>query len=253
MLQRIAAEEAERLALWAPVLFGAGCALGLGPFVLAPLWAGFAAALGFGLLAGGLTVAAARRGGGLLTLAAGIALAAGLVALGVCAAGAKVRAVDGPVAPTFMGVAEIDGWVSGIDRGPSGPRLTLRVARLGALLPEETPHAVRLTLREVAAPAVGAAVRCRAFLQPPPGPVLPGGYDFQRRAPRRRGGALHWRSGSKRPARAPSPPSRAMPPARAAPCLAPSPLATGPACRTKRRRRCRPPVLPICCRYPGCI
>lgn len=182
MLQRIAAEEAGRLALWAPVLFGAGCALGLGPAVALPLWAGFIAALGFGLLASGLALAAARRGGGLLALGAGAALAASLVALGICAAVAKVDAAEAPVAPAFMGVTEIDGWVSGIDRGPSGPRLTLRVARLGALLPEETPHAVRLTLREVAAPAVGAAVRCRAFLQPPPGPVLPGGYDFQRRA-----------------------------------------------------------------------
>jgi competence protein ComEC len=161
LLHRIAREEAERLALWAPVLFGLGCAIGLGPAVAAPLWASLGAAFGLGLLAAGLGIAAARSGRRAPAIAAGAAVAASLIGMGVSATGAKIRAVAAPVAPAFLGVAEIDGWVTAIDRGPSGPRLTLR---------------------EIPAPPVGTAVRCRAFLQPPPGPVLPGGYDFQRRA-----------------------------------------------------------------------
>ena len=69
-------------------------------------------------------------------------------------------------------------------RGPrKGQRLTLRVTAMEKHEPQEWPARVRVrTMTEAAELKPGDAVRLKATLCPPPGPALPGDYDFARAA-----------------------------------------------------------------------
>ena len=76
-------------------------------------------------------------------------------------------------------VVELDGT----ERG--GVRMTVDVVRMEGrgLTAETTPRRITATLSaRVGRPEVGAGIRFLARLKPPEGPVLPGGYDFARRA-----------------------------------------------------------------------
>jgi competence protein ComEC len=180
-LLRLWGQEVDRLALWSPVLFGAGALAWLGPFagvdpVPAVIVAATCAVLAF--------VCGRKAGRGSL-LAAALALplaAAAFAAAGFAAVAWRAEAVAAPVIGERSGVSEIEGWVTGFSRNENGLRAEIAVARLGERLPEETPRTVRIALRDEAVPAMGAAVACPAMLNPPPGPVAPGAYDFARRA-----------------------------------------------------------------------
>lgn len=139
-------------------------------------------ALVAGLLAGGLAIfLLARR----IWQVPAIGLAA-LVLLGLSAGGAlaKLRTslADAPSVDAPMQPALIEGWVSSIDRGASGLRLTLDVHAISGISPENTPMRVRLTHTNTLMVAPGRFVRCYGVLRPPPAPSMAGDYDFQMQA-----------------------------------------------------------------------
>src|SRR4029079_5366802 len=68
-------------------------------------------------------------------------------------------------------------------RPSKGQRLTIRVVAMEKHEEHTTPYRVRVrTLSEARAWEPGDAVRLRSTLSPPPGPALPGDYDFARAA-----------------------------------------------------------------------
>lgn len=76
-------------------------------------------------------------------------------------------------------VIDLDGTAKG------GTRLGVAVARMEAtgLAAADTPTTISATVSaRGGAPAIGDAIAFKARLKPPEGPVLPGGYDFARRA-----------------------------------------------------------------------
>ncbi|MEL6663475.1 MAG: ComEC/Rec2 family competence protein [Pseudomonadota bacterium] len=110
----------------------------------------------------------------------------GLVCLGLSLgfAAGKLRAAtaSAPVVQEGMEPVLVEGWVVGIDRGGSGPRLTLDVHAISGLSPEQTPRLVRMTHRLDLKVAPGRFVRCYGVLRPPPAPSMAGDYNFQRQA-----------------------------------------------------------------------
>lgn len=163
--------EAERgqLPLWLPVAFGCGITAW---FLLADArqWIGFLAAA-LGLAAAG---AALRGRAGPVLLVAGLMLAAGCVAIWW-----RATAVSAPVLARPLAVA-FDGTVERIDTLSARGLVRLVLAPRGSL---GLPPRVRVNVDIGAVPAglgPGAVVGLRARLVPPPGPSVPGAYDFRR-------------------------------------------------------------------------
>ena len=169
-----ALREREQWPLWAPVALGAGIAAW---FALpdAQSWAGMiAVALGLALLGW-------NRG----VLGRLIGWAGLLAGLGLALAWARAEAVRAPVFPLDGAARVVTGTIDSRETlGDGRERFILKVEAIERLAPEETPVRVRLTSRSgvEAAPMRGARVRVKAWLQKPPGPSVPGGYDFARRA-----------------------------------------------------------------------
>ena len=185
--------EQERWFLWLPVLFGGGIALYFAlpvePLILvAPMPAVAALAL---YLAGPRAGLGGRLGG--LVTAALLA-----VALGVAAAKLRTEAVRAPVfqGQPFQGQPQgrkpdkarpldVYGQVELVEprAAGKGQRLTIRVTALEKHEAGAWPLRVRIVTRaETAGLKPGDVVRVKATLNPPPGPTLPGDYDFARAA-----------------------------------------------------------------------
>lgn len=174
-LLEILAAEQDRWFAWVPVMFGAGIAL----YFWLPAEPALLAAVAALLLAGTLRLgwrhgaASVLVGGALSAAAAGFAVA-------------KLRAdwIAAPVLKRQTGPVDVKGWVELVEPRPSGgQRMTLLVATIKGLAPEDRPQRVRLRLQGAnAALKAGDAVAVRAMLSPPAGPALPGGYDFARSA-----------------------------------------------------------------------
>jgi len=183
--------ERDRWALWLPVLFGAGIALFFALPASPPWWAGPVVAAA--ALASGWALAA--RPGGLLLAAALVAAAAGFTA-----ADLRTRAVAAPVLAERLGPVAVTGRILDARLHDGGIRLLLDGLAIDGLAAEATPQRVRLVLRgqgqELQA---GTTVRLRAVLLPPPGPPLPGGYDFARMAWFERIGAVGFVLGAPQP------------------------------------------------------
>ena len=163
-------EEHHQLPLFIPVMLGAGIALwfGLGGADrwLAAIAACLAAAF-CGLLLSGLL----RR-----VVAAG----ALLVAAGVALAWWHAASAAAPVLEDTRFGIPISGVVLEIEEQQARGRTRLLISPRSMLPAEMT---VRVSIRgELPDIAPGALVRMRATLNPPPGPSVPGGYHFARRA-----------------------------------------------------------------------
>ena len=133
--------------------------------------------LALGLVAGLLIVLTWRRrhtATGFRILVVAAAIASGLFA-------AKVRTdwVAAPVLSREM-TATVTGWISAAEESASGgKRVRIRVASIEGVAPADLPKIARITIRSGAANlAVRDAVTVLASLGPPPGPIMPGGYDF---------------------------------------------------------------------------
>lgn len=167
--------EQERWFLWLPVLFGAGIAL----YFSLPGEPWTAAALLPVLAALAWHFAVARAG--MASLATVSILT---VALGVAAGKLRTEATRAPVIAPHTLPLEVYGYVELVEPRPTqGQRLTIRVTALEKRAPHEQPYRVRVrTMTETGALQPGDAVRVKANLSPPPGPSLPGDYDFARAA-----------------------------------------------------------------------
>lgn len=112
-----------------------------------------------------------------------LAMAAVLVALGFCVAGARAHWVAGPVID-FRYYGAIEGRIVGIDRSSSDAvRLTLDQVRLDDV--RNTPRRVRIALhgdQGFMEPLPGAIIFTTGHLSGPNGAAEPGGFDFQRHA-----------------------------------------------------------------------
>jgi competence protein ComEC len=132
------------------------------------------------VVAVGVTWARRRRGH-----AARLAATLTALVLGAAAASFETARVAAPRLDHERTVT-VEGRVVDLDATASGGlRLTVDVARMEGrgLTRETTPTRISATLTAKGArPDVGDAVRFKARLKPPEGPVMPGGYDFARRA-----------------------------------------------------------------------
>lgn len=106
-------------------------------------------------------------------------LAAGL--LGFAAAGWHAARMP-PALDLPGGAVVLSGTVRAVDLLPEGRRITLQAARIGEGEVLRRHLRVRLRAEDPARPVPGDLVRLRALLRPPPPPVVPGGWDFQRAA-----------------------------------------------------------------------
>jgi competence protein ComEC len=172
-----AAAQADRIALWTPVAFGAGAATYFGLKSEPPLWIALTVAV-FAIGASFLIRRfSAHR---LLSIAALLTMFA---ACGFAAANLKSTWVAAPRIPAGYGVGRIEGWVVDVtspskDKG----RLLIAPTFISHLRPEDLPALVRIVVSPDAVPGPGEAVRLTALLDPPPGPAAPGAFDFARDA-----------------------------------------------------------------------
>ena len=165
--------EWDRLPLWLPVAMAAGIVLYFSlpvepsPWVLAMVVPVAALAA---LLAGRAPVSA-----WLASLGAAFLLGLGVPALHAA------RAAPMPELP--RGAVVLTATVADVAALPEGVRLTLDEVRLtpdAAPLPRVVR--VRLQRADPLRPEPGSVIRVRALLRAPSGPVVPGGWDFQRAA-----------------------------------------------------------------------
>jgi len=172
-----AAAQLDRLVLWTPVAFGIGAASYLGLKSEPPLWPLLAIAAA--AVAGAVAVRRVARNRAASAIAA-------LVAVAACGAlGGKVRTdlVAAPVIPQGLGVASVDGWVMDVaNPSANGERLVIAPVRIAGLAPERMPYRLRIVVPSGAALGPGAAIRVSTLLDPPPGPAVPGAFDFARDA-----------------------------------------------------------------------
>ena len=166
--------ERERWPLWLPVLLGVGIGIYFSLPFEPSLWAGGLTAAVFGAMAWRLI---GKSGFSLVFLAIAV------IALGVGVAGLRTWWVAAPVISEKTGPVSISGQVQHVERLVSGQRVTLihlHIARLG---PAKTPNAVRIKLMGEQPPfSPGDWLEVRASLLPPPGPAMPGAFDFQRQS-----------------------------------------------------------------------
>lgn len=168
--------EAERdaIGLWLPVAIGSGIMLW---FVLPrPLaWVGVAGLLAAIALLGHL-LASGSRSGAMLTRGA-LAAMAGLLLVWAHAEFVAGSIVARPVTTSFSGIVR--------DVEPLPARETVRLV-VEPVARDDLPRRVRVTIAARDMPTepllTGQPIGLRARLMPPPGPALPGGYDFAQRA-----------------------------------------------------------------------
>ncbi|MCS6778264.1 MAG: ComEC family competence protein [Geminicoccaceae bacterium] len=180
--------EADRWFLWLPVAVAVGIVgfLSLGGPPPRAVW-----------IAGGLLVpllAALAAGQARVRPLVGLVLAAlAAIAVGVAAIGLRLETVAAPVLER-AGAYTVEGRIVEIaPRTEGGVRLLLDQLSIDRLDPETIPERIRVTLRSGGdGLEVGMRLRLRAMLQPPRGPVVPGGFDFARQAWFERLGAVGW-------------------------------------------------------------
>jgi competence protein ComEC len=181
--------EQERWFLWLPVLFGAGIAL----YFALPSEPPTLVALMPAVAALALHAAGPRTG------TVGLVTAALLtVALGTGAAKLRTETVRAPVLTGQTRPLDVYGYLELIEPRPTqGQRVTIRVSALEKHEAHAWPARVRIVTRgESKALHPGDAVRLKATLNAPPGPSLPGDYDFARSAWFRGVGAVGFADGA---------------------------------------------------------
>lgn len=168
--------ERGRWVLWLPVGLGIGVAFyfllpsepprSAGPVALA--------------LAAGITIFALWRRA--LIVPALVLLA---LALGFAAAQFRAHDVAAPVLGEELRFRMVSGLVETVEPRAKGLRVTFAEVRIPGLAEAETPARLRIALRDSQHDkniVPGAAMQIRATLRPPPGPSLPGGFDYRRMA-----------------------------------------------------------------------
>ncbi len=163
--------------LWAPVCFAIG-ALIYFSLMREPSWPEVAAVVVFGLFAFLVNLFPLWRSTFVIVLASfGAVLASGFTAAKI-----QTEIARAPVISPWLGVREITGDVQDAGMRPDGAqRIIVQVVHIEGLVSDKTPARIRVLVRKGQNPiSVGQRLRFRARLSPPPGPVVPGGYDFAR-------------------------------------------------------------------------
>jgi len=166
-----------RLLLWAPVFL----AIGIGFYFSLPFEPS-APLIGMAIAAAAFFFALARF---LNPAVAPLVHAVALILFGTGLAATRAHWIEAPVLGwNYYG--PVEGRVIAIDRSASDAvRLTLDGVVLSRLSPDETPRTVRFSLQgdqHWHSPEPGQRVMATVYLGPPPGPSLPGGFDFRRNA-----------------------------------------------------------------------
>jgi len=168
------AAEAGRFVLLAPWIMGAGILLWLGlparPGALILIVCAVLASAGWlwGLRSGRIGLAISSRF--LCILIGGMALIALRTAL-----------MAAPIVPVGGVTGDLVGKLERLELRESDQRYTVRVERLAGIADEQLPKRVRVVWRGEPPDLVpGDVIRVRVNVSAPPGPVLPGGYDFSR-------------------------------------------------------------------------
>src|SRR6185437_11692966 len=169
--------ERGRWPLWLPAYMGAGIGAYFWLTFEPPYWIEPA-----GLVLGGLACIATRRVprfAGWLMPAAALAI----VFFGFGLAQLQTWLVAAPVIEHRLGPVEITGKLVSVDPLPEGTRLVIAPSTIERLSADRTPVRIRVRLRHGVPNLIpGEWLKLRAVLMPPPGPAMPGAYDFQRRA-----------------------------------------------------------------------
>jgi len=179
-LAEAVARQHGRLFLWLPVAFGFGAAGYLSLPQELHLWGFVAAAM--------LSAIAWQFGRHRLPQAlSGLLLAIALVLAGALVCKLRTEHVAAPVLPTDRSEYNLTAVVVDVVSGSNeAPRLMLAPVDLRGLTPEQTPLRLRVTLRPGMIEAYdikpGDTISAFAILNPPPSPLIPGGYDFARTA-----------------------------------------------------------------------
>jgi competence protein ComEC len=169
--------ERGRWALWLPVFIGAGIGAYFWLTFEPPIWIA-PAGLAFGIAVGTIALRRSRFAGALVPGAIVAALA-----LGFGLAQFQTWLVAAPVLSHRVGPVTVEGRLVAVDPLPEGTRILIAPSRIERLSPGQTPARVRVKLRHDVVDLVpGQWLALRAILMPPPGPAMPGAYDFQRRA-----------------------------------------------------------------------
>ena len=165
-------KEADRWFLWLPVLFG----IGIGVYFSLQNEPGTLPVTGALLAAASLCMVTART----RTLWV-LSVALLVVVLGFADAKLRTALVDQPVLEKPRSLT-VRGWVDRTEAQlPRGARITLRVFDIKGM-DDAVPKRVRFVSRFDQVPETGVAVEVRARLNPVPEPVMPGGFDFARKA-----------------------------------------------------------------------
>ncbi|MEM9837600.1 MAG: ComEC/Rec2 family competence protein [Pseudomonadota bacterium] len=171
---RWAGQEAGRFIVFAPWLLAVGILLWMAGPLRQPLAVLIAPAGAMAVLWGAAVrvdrpgiVLAARA---LFFVMAGAALIAG-----------RTVVLRAPVLPDGLPAGEVTGTVERLELRGDDQRFTIRVGSIDDVDAQALPHRVRIVWRgEPGFAKIGDRISMRAQLRPPPGPVLPGGYDFSR-------------------------------------------------------------------------
>lgn len=170
-----AEREADQFALWLPVALGLGIAI----WFAVPSRAHWAAAM---LVGTGVASGLAWAGRGNRWLSA-FAWGAGALSLGVALAWGHAARADHPVLDRPI-VQRVVAEVESVEPRPSDAkvRAVLRLRPVRGVRPPV--DRARLSVDEDRADGLrpGAIIAARVRLMPPPGPALPGAYDFSRTA-----------------------------------------------------------------------
>jgi competence protein ComEC len=171
--------ERDQLVLWLPVMLGGGIALWM-LLPDPPAWRA-AALAGAGIALTAVAIGRGDRAGRAVAVAAAL-VAAGVVLIWIRADMVGVMPIAGPV------LARFDARVERVEPLAARDLVRLRLAPLrviadGKHAPPALPGRLRINLATADVPvglSEGATIRLRARLMPPPGPAVPGGYDFAR-------------------------------------------------------------------------
>ena len=102
--------------------------------------------------------------------------------LGVLAGKVRTYVAAAPTILKPMGPVMLEGWLSAVEPAKKGVRLRIKPHAISGLASEDLPKTVRLTHRLSLQVAPGRYVRCWAVMRTPPGPAIPGDYNFRRQA-----------------------------------------------------------------------
>ena len=107
-----------------------------------------------------------------------------VIVTGFTVAKLRTEFVRAPTIVKRIGPVEIEGWIERVEnRTSGGHRITMALVKADKIDAKVRPRRLRLFVRsKTLAVSVGDYVRTSAILRPPPGPALPGGYDFARAA-----------------------------------------------------------------------